>query len=319
MDLLKLLLLFCLAGPDAPPAVTVTVREVADVAGRVFTLGEIAEVAGADRNLAAQVAAVEVGTSPLPGLSRPLSPADILARLRFHRIDPKRVQLTCPAAIRITRGGSEIPVDEIVQAAAEALRAARKDPDDGAIVEAAPLVARLFVVPGKRAYKAGTPRGQVEGGLAVVPVTVLVDGKPAKTVEVHFKIKRMVVTVVAKRPLEARATLTADDVMTAQVEARPGMSALLTDPGTVVGKRTTRRIAAGAPLTVASIESVPVITTGAKVTVQIAAGGIQISAPAVARSAGAIGEEIRVFVTATRKELKGTVVDGSTVRVEGTL
>lgn len=318
MGLLQLLLMLGLAVPDAPkPVVTVTVRAASDVPGRTFTLGEIAEITGADKALATQVAAVEIGTSPLPGLSRPLYPGDILTRLRLHRIDPKRLNLVAPPAIRVTRGGSEIPPDEIVKAATEALLAARKDPDDGAIVEAVPLTTRLFVAAGAREYRAGAPRGQVEGGAAVVPVSVLVDGRPAKTVEVAFKIRRLVAAVVAKRALEARTVLTADDVATANIELSPGAPPPLTDPEAVIGKRTTRRIVAGAPLSATALETVPVIAAGAKVTAQVVMGSIQISAPAIARTPGAVGDVIRLFVLDTRKELRGTIVDESTVRVEG--
>src|SRR5947208_4941486 len=109
------------ATPDAAPSVTVTVRAASDVPGRVFTIGEIANVTGTDRKLAEQVKAVEAGTSPLPGLTRMLTEGDIVTRLRFNHLDPKTIKLVCPPSIRIARGGSEISPAEIVRVATEAL------------------------------------------------------------------------------------------------------------------------------------------------------------------------------------------------------
>src|SRR2546421_1149092 len=85
------------------PSVTVVVREAAEVGGANFTLGEIADITGADKDLAARVAAVQVGASPLPGFSRGLWRSDIITRLLFNQLDPKRIDVQFPLKIRITR------------------------------------------------------------------------------------------------------------------------------------------------------------------------------------------------------------------------
>ena len=73
--------------------VTVTVQAISEVPGGVFTLGEIAQIAGKDKALIKQLSAVEVGTSPLPGLSRDLTPGDITVKLRANHLESSRV--TC--------------------------------------------------------------------------------------------------------------------------------------------------------------------------------------------------------------------------------
>src|SRR5690348_9363314 len=59
------------------PVVHVVVRPVSEVANRLFTLGEIADITGQDKALQEQLAAVEIGAAPFPGMSRPLLPGDI--------------------------------------------------------------------------------------------------------------------------------------------------------------------------------------------------------------------------------------------------
>jgi len=296
--------------------VRVVVKATADVPGRTFTLGEIADITGADKALTAQVSSTEVGTSPLPGLNRGITSFDIITRLRFNRIDTKQVDISCPPSVKVTRGGAEASAAEIVQAATASLEAARKGSDDNATFEPAPLIARLFVPAGKCVYQAGAPRGQVRGGAATVPVTILVDGNPVKTIEVAFRIKRMGTAVVAKRMLTAHTVLTADDLSVTSVEVQQGMTAPVTSIDSILGKRTTRAVNQGAIITASSVEMAPVVASGAKVTVEVSIGGVRISAPAIARTPGAVGEKIRVMAMDTHKELVGTVVDAQTVRVE---
>src|SRR2546423_1228460 len=106
--------------------VTVNVRETADVAGASFTLGEIAEIAGSDKDLVMQLSSVVVGSSPLPGLARPLGAGDILIKLRYNHLDPTRFLLHCPARMHVTRASSEIPVADVVKAAVDRLTDERK-------------------------------------------------------------------------------------------------------------------------------------------------------------------------------------------------
>lgn len=313
------LLIFCLAAQAKnAPSVTVTVRATSEVAGRVFTLGEIAEINGSDAALVKQLAAVEVGTSPLPGLSRPLAPRDILARLRYSHIDMKRIALVCPPSVLITRGGQELAAEEVIRVAVGVLESTenRGEGRPTSTYEPLPLPARLFVPAGKREYQPGTPR--IQAASALVPVTVLVDGKPAKTVEVAFNVRRTAQALVATKTLEAHTVLRADDVTMVSVDLPPGAPVPLTDVQAAIGKRTTRRILQGQTLPANAVENVPVIAAGAKVTAEVVVGGVHITAPAIARTAGAVGDRIRVFVTDTKKELQGIIVDASTVRVEET-
>src|SRR2546430_1388381 len=166
------------ANPGTPVAetgpVTITVRETVDVAGASFTLGEIAEIGGPDKELVKQLSSVVVGASPLPGLARPLGAGDILIRLRYNHFDSKRYQLRCPAAIHVTRASSEIPIQDVVKAAVDRLTDERKGFGDSAVLEPAQLPMHWYVGPGKREYQATVSHGSTETGPVTMQVTVLV-------------------------------------------------------------------------------------------------------------------------------------------------
>jgi flagella basal body P-ring formation protein FlgA len=316
LQLLSLLLIGYGQTTSTAPVVTVKVRETSDVPNRTFTLGEIAEVTGADKSLAFQVTTVEVGTSPLPGLSRRLSHVDVIARLRFNHVDTRKVTIVWPAAARVTRSGTELPVQEVVEVGRKAIEAARKDNNDGTVIEPAQLPAKWMIPPGKRVYEAGPVRGQVESGKVSVEVRVLVDGKPVKTIDLPFTIKRMTMVLMAKRRILAHTVLTEDDLTTGPVELSATTANALTDASVVVGKRTVRQIELGAPLTESLVELPPAVVTGAKVTLEVVVGGVRISTAAVARSSGAVGSRVRVYAAETKKEVTAVVVDSKTVRTE---
>jgi flagella basal body P-ring formation protein FlgA len=302
--------------PPSGPVVTVKVREASDVPNAEFTLGDIAEVTGTDPALVAQVTAVKLGMSPLPGLSRPLISGDITVRLRYNKIDPTRVAVVAPATVRITRAGNEISAQELVQAAMDRLTEERKKMEDGATFEAVQLPTKGFAASGKREYKASYLRGPLETGPVVMQVTTLVDGKPGRTVEIQFRIKRLVKALIASRSLPAHTLLTEADITLGSVDAPTGSAVPLTDLQAVLGKRTTRQILQGALITDTSVELTPVIASGAQVILEVTVGGVTIRTSAVARAAGAVGQSIRVFAEKTKKELTAVVIDEKTVRME---
>jgi flagella basal body P-ring formation protein FlgA len=304
-----------LAAIAAPVSVAVVVRATPQVSGGTFRLGEIADIAGGDPALGRQLADVEVGTSPLPGLTRPLFPSDITVRLRQRGIDPKRVDLQCPPSIRVLRASGEVPVDALSDAARSALAESRGDAGADDLVEPMPLTSRVLVSPGKVTYRAGAPKGRAESGVMSVPVSILVDGVATRTVDVSFRITRALTAVVAARTLEANNEIRPEDVALAKVAA-PSGGTVVTDPQVVVGKRTTRRIAQGAAITEAAVSFVKVVAVGARVSLTKTIGGITITAPGTARSAGGVGERIRVYVEDTKSEVAAVVLDAATVRAE---
>lgn len=303
----------------ATPDVTVKVRDASDVAGDHFTLGEIADISssGTDKAYAAEVAGIVVGTSPLPGQERLLLTGDIRVRIRFNHLDPKRIRVIAPPMVHVRRAGTEVPVNDLVQAATDKLLAERKKLDDGATVEPMQLPRPGFTGAGKREYQAVVERGSLERGPVVMQVTVMVDGAPVRTVEIPFRIKRGIPALMAKHALAPHVILTADDVTLGTVDAASVTGDPLTDVQAVVGKRTARQIAQGGVLTESCVELAPVITSGAQITLEFVSGGIHLKTTAIARTAGAVGQTIRV-TTDTHKDFSAVVVDATTARVEDT-
>jgi len=309
------------ANPPAPAAkpaetpVTVTVRPNCEVAGATFTLAEIADIQGDDKALKAQLAAVEIGASPLPGLSRIINPGDVTVRLRQYRLESARVELVLPPGIRIARTGHDIASDEITRAAMASAKDAIKNLPDANLEPITPP-AKLVVPAGTAQILAGAWRGNPDSGVLTVPVSVLVDGKPVQSVDVTLRVHRKITAVVARHDIQPHDILTAQDVVVAAIDLNSITSAPITAIEDAIGKRATRRIAGSAAIGADMLEKAPLIAANDTVTIEFLYGALRVTATGVARQAGAEGDRIHVYAPDTRKELDGIVIDSHTVRVE---
>jgi flagella basal body P-ring formation protein FlgA len=295
--------------------VKVTARPNCEVSGPVFTLGEIADIQGEDAALTAQLAAVEVGASPLPGLSRIINPGDITVRLRQHHLDIPRVEVALPPGMRISRPGHDIAVDDVTKAALESAKDAIKNLPD-ATLELIGNGSKLVVPAGKTQILAGAWRGSVDVGTLTVPVSVLVDGKPVQSVDLTFRVHRKTVALVARRTIQLHEIIGAEDVMLMPIDAATASASLITTVEESLGKRTTRRILVNAPISMEMIEKAPLVTANDSITIEYISGALVVTAPGVARQTGGEGDVIHVWAADTKRELDAVVVDRHTVRVE---
>ncbi len=301
-------------GTIAAATIIVTVRPEAEVAGSSFSLGEIADIKGADKALVARLAAVEVGTSPLPGMARTILPGDVVVHLRANHLDSKQIQVVAPPGIRIRRVGHEISGDRITQAAISAAKAAIKDMPE-ATLEPVSSGSAITIPTGNVHLVAGACQGQPEQGSLVVPVSLMVNDRAVQTVEVTLRVHRKLKAVVVTRAIQPHEILTVGDLSLSTVDLPPGFTQPVTDLNAAIGMRATRRIQADAPLPADALETPPAVEDNSKVTITFAFGEVRITAPGLARQAGKIGDTIRVYAQDTHKELDAVIVDDHTVRV----
>ena len=294
--------------------ITVTVRAISEVPGSVFTLGEIAQISGKDKALMKQLSAVEVGTSPLPGLSRDLTPGDITVKLRANRLESRRVTVSAPPLMRISRAHSSLAGSALVKAALDVAKEAIGDlPNTTLEAEAPPE--NINLPTGKMELRTGANKGGAETGLIRVPIDVLVDGKIAQSVTIAVRVRRTMRVLIANRQLEPNDILTADDVSLAKMDLTPGFARPMTSAKLAFGKRVKRRILTDGPISANDLETPPAISINADITIEYISGPVQITARARALQSGAVGDTIRVFAADTHKELEAVILNRHTVRM----
>lgn len=102
------------------------------------------------------------------------------------------------------------------------------------------------------------------------------------------------------------------DVLPAD-QAPPGA---LKDPEEALGKRPTRFLRAGAVLTDAVLDVVPLIQRGQQVEILAQVGDVSVSTPGIARSDGRRGDLIPVLNSLSNRIVQGIVLDGERVLVK---
>ncbi len=122
--------------------------------------------------------------------------------------------------------------------------------------------------------------------------------------------------VVAARALARGTVLTEHDLRVARKDVSAAPAGVLTDPGQAVGRRLRRPVAAGATLTSALLETVPVIERGQRVDLVAGSGALMVRMTGRALMDGAAGQRIRVRNVKSRKVVEGTVDPAGFVRVD---
>src|SRR5579871_5138239 len=191
---------------------TVMVRAAAQVTGKTFTLGEIADIKGGDAELRKRLAGVAIGTAPLPGLSRQLLPGDVIVHLRAAQcgelLDSKRITLITPPSMQINRTGQDVSPDEISRAALAAAQQAISNLT-GATLESEMPAGKVILPLGKLILLPGVCQGAPEQGALHVPVSLIVDDKTVQTVNVTLKVHRKLTALVARHTIEPHDMITA--------------------------------------------------------------------------------------------------------------
>lgn len=298
----------------AGQGVILTVHAASDVKGTTFTLGEIADLRGSDPALIAQLRAVEIGTSPLPGLTRSLMPGEVLVHLRAHHLDGTQVTIIAPPEFAVRRVARQAPTDKVTQAALTAARDAIKELPE-ATLEVVPSASEILLPSGELHLLVGAVRGEAILGTLTVPVALVVDGHTARTIDVTLRVHRKVRVLVANHTLEPHQVLMAEDLSLVTVDLPSGFTRPVRKLEEAVGKRTTRRITADTPLPADALETPPAVEANSRVTLSYEFGMVRITAPGLAQQTGKIGDTIRVYATDTHRELDGVIVDSHTVRI----
>ncbi len=112
---------------------------------------------------------------------------------------------------------------------------------------------------------------------------------------------------VSARKIDRHCRITPDMVRVERRRIDRDWGELIPPGRSVTGLEANRVIPAGVPLTGRLVETAPDIRRGAKVEVQIIAGGLVVSAPGIARKSGAVGDKINVMCEVSRKEMWGTI------------
>lgn len=301
----------------AEPGATVTLRERVMVGQVAPTLGDLAEIAGGDARLKADLAALPVGPAPRAGYRD--------RRLRAQLA--KLVDARLPAARRrvVWQGSDSVEIETAAQrfsgravseAAQAFLRRELASPGGRVEVAEASPTADLDLPPGTVSLSARLAPAAAIRSRQTVWVDLAVDGRfvRSQTVALRLAVHRPVWR--AKVALARGAALDCAQLEQAEADVA-ALAAEPFGPDCAEGRRLRQTVAAGDVLLANRVEAAPAVAQGQNVILQLAAGAVRLETPAVALADAALGQTVRVRPARGDDAVAARVIAAGRVAAEG--
>jgi flagella basal body P-ring formation protein FlgA len=305
----------CVGQEGGAPAATVEVAERSEVQTKVVRLGDVARIMTEDKELAERLPNVEIQNAPLPGQTLTVDANLIRTRLRQARFDLSHIQLTLPQRITVVSRAHVVSRSAIIEEAKQFLAKHPAWAGKAVTIDDPQNVNDVVVPAGQVELKAQSNQRNGQPS-SLVSVSIYADGRLVRTLNLFLKVHVFADVVVATRTMPHRAILTQSDVQTERRDLSSLPPDVCLDVKDAVGKRLTRAVAKGQPLTRASLETAPDVPAGSKVTVMVVIGQVKITLVGEAREDGWIGKAILIRNADSNKSFRAVVVDAGTASVK---
>ncbi len=310
-------LLICVAAADSVcggSLPSVRFFERAAIEDDQIRLGDVARVDADNPDLAHDLRGVVLGRAPLPGKTRVLDAAAIQLRFKQADIDPTQLDLQFPAEIVVSRAALEIGRDQIEPA----VRAFIEQQTAGRKVRIKELrVSEAVVLPtGRLTTRVSMPRHTELAGSVPLTVELAINGEVQKKMWVTVTLEALAHAVVTRRPLGRFAPLEEEDIEIRAMDLADLPSDYISDPQSIVGKRTRRSLDTNTVLRPDLVESPPLVKRGDRVLILVETKGLRVTAVGQVRQKGCLGESIPVVNLDSNKIVHARVIDARTVKVE---
>lgn len=293
----------------AGKACAATLRPFTTLAAPVVRLSDLFTDAGSE-------AGRVLGPAPAPGTRISVEAPQLAAIAREYGV-AWRPETGFDRAVLVRPGTplAEAPVVAALRKALVGLGAAA----DGAVEldgfqpPMLPVGAAPVIVVEQLSYDAN--QGGFQGALAIA-----VPDEPAVSVPVAGRsVQRVMLTVAAHR-LEPGTALGPGDFTQREVADPAARGAVLRDPEAAFGRAVRHMVVAGAPVALDNLVSLPTIAHGQRVSMEIAAPGITVTAIGVALTDGGTGETVEVLNPISRAVVRAAVLGPGRVSVaEGSM
>jgi len=303
-----------LAGAAGPTSVRC--HEQADIAADQILLGDIARVDGGDETFVRRLEAVVIGRSPLPGKTRALDRAAILTRIKQSGIDPAPLDLQIPSDVLVTRAAVTLGRDQIEQIVREYIQQQAAGAADELRIKEIRIGEPVVLPQGPLTSRVVAPKNTEWAGTIPLSVVFNVGAEPEKRVWATVSIERTTRVVVARRPLGRYKPIDDDDLEVKAVDAAGLPADCITQPETVIGKRTRRPVDTGTVLRPELVEFPPLVKNGDRVRIIAETSGLRITAFGQVKQKGGQGELVQVMNLDSNKVVYARVIDSHTVKID---
>lgn len=287
--------------------ITVTLPDEVQVRGAEMTLGEVATITGEDLAAVERLRQYSLGYAPSPGYSRVVQGWQLEQRLE-REFAGVQIDFAGKPACRVSPSVTTIPKSELETVALDAM----KKIFEGADVEIH-LAAKLQdqTVPqglkGRELVAEPTSQAQKPGSWTV-PVKILIDGLPYRTIWASYRVDLFGLMPVLKRDVAAGEELQLADVVMRRAPLNAAASLKPLNGTTLAGSKARRLLRAGEPVGVADVTRRLAVSRGETVILVVNNGMVRVSTEVVALRDGYIGDQVPIQTYGMGKELTAKAV-----------
>jgi flagella basal body P-ring formation protein FlgA len=303
-------LLLASTGTAAAGSITVS-RNVAVRSSEVH-LGDVARLSGFDRETRDRLAGIELGPAPVVGTGRLLPRAFVSAAINEANV-PAGTRISVPERLELTRASQILPGDTLSRAVEDKLRGVLPRTMDVAEIRV-PLMSDLKVPEGST-YE--IKLSGVEGGGPITADIVVKDGDTlVRSQRVAVRVDTVSTLVVADGELGRGQTIGAGEVRVLRVPESRIPDDAIRNVAELEGAQLRRPLKDGEAVTRRSLELMPLVHRGDRVTMIAEGGGIRITAVGEALGSARRGDAVKVRNIDSQKIVSGRVTASQTVAME---
>ena len=288
----------------APPVLAATLRPVTTLDGPMVRLSDLFDDAGTGGERV-------LGPSPAPGARVVVEAAQLGAIARQFGVAwrPGSMQ----DRVVLDRPGRLLPRKAVLAALRSALAGLGAS---GELEIDLPGFAAPMVAPGA-AVESVVEQLDWDGGSGRFTGVLAVSGEgmAMQRMRLSGTAQEMMELPVPVRRLNPGSVVQAEDLHFVRVRAGLGRGEVVRDVAQAVGMTLRRQMVPGQPVPLAELTRTPTVMRGARVVMELRAGGLDLSAPGLAMEAGVLGERIRVVNPTSRAVVEAEVVGPERVRV----
>ncbi len=299
--------------------VVIDIKANAIIRGDEIKISDIATVKGKDIDLSVMIDNIVLGNAPWPGNRRTIGLGEIMTIINNRGLDLALVRFEGANAATVAVQSLTILGEEIAKHGKSFLRKKMSERGFDNVIIELQQVPRDQIVPLRtgdvklKFQRIGMGKSKKQ---AYLPVSIMVDGKAFKNINMMFNVNRYENVVVAKSMIKTGRIVNRDSVELENVETTQLTADAFYTIDEIVGKVAKKTIYPGAVLTNETVGGKAVVKRGDNVIILIKASGLEVTAKGVCQEDGDYGDMIKVINSDTRKVLYGNVLDGGTVNIQ---
>jgi len=300
---------------SAYPETVITMKDAAQVDGREVTVGDVATIDGIPLAEAKKLSRLAVASAPKPGRSKEIDRDYMLAKLHQQGYPVRQMLFQGSRSTIATRSSQSIDSDALEAKFRSSIesRLPWSAADTVIDIQAPPDVLGLPTGETDVRFESGGDYRYV--GDETFRTTVLVDGKPCKTLYLRASVHPFERVAVATRDINRGSPIHDTDFAMIRKDLAELSGGFFTDRAEIRGLVAARSVSAGSVISLRCVDRPVVIKRGKIVIAEVTGRGFRITAMVKAMDNGRVGDVIRLTNLDSRKTLAGEVADENTVRV----